>query len=83
MSTYPGSMNITIAIDDDLLERARKLARRRGTSLQELIREQLRLLAGERSGADAARELLDLMESHGGRSGGRTWRRDDAYSGRV
>lgn len=76
-------MNVTIAVDDDLLERARQLARRRGVSLQELVREQLRLLAGERSGADAARELLDLMQRHGGRSGGRSWSREDIYADRV
>lgn len=83
--TYHVFMNVTISVDDDLLERARQLARRRGVSLQELIREQLRLLAGERSGADTARELLDLMQEHGGRSGGggRTWRREDAYETRV
>lgn len=76
-------MNLTISIDDDLLERTRSLARRRGMSLQELIREQLRLLAGTRSGAEAAQELLALMEEHGGRSGGRPWRREDLYEGRV
>lgn len=72
-------MNVTISVEDDLLERARELARRRRISLQELIRDQLRLLVRERSGADAASELLDLMERHGGHSGGRRWRRDDAY----
>jgi predicted transcriptional regulator len=76
-------MNLTIAVDDDLLERARALARKRQTSLQELIREQLRLLTGERSGEDAARELLDLMNERGGRSGGRRWSREDAYEGRL
>lgn len=83
VSAYPVRMNVTISIDDELLERARRLARQRGTSLQELIRDQLRLLAGERSGADAGRELLDLMEKHGGHSGGRQVRREDAYAGRV
>lgn len=83
MSTYHVPMNVTIAVEDDLLERARHLARRRGISLQELIRDQLRLLAGERSGADTARELLDLMAAHGGHSGGRKWRREDAYPGRL
>lgn len=81
--TYPVFMNVTISVDDDLLERARSLARRRGISLQELVREQLRMLAGARSGEDAARELLDLMESHGGRSRGHGWRREDAYAGRL
>lgn len=76
-------MNVTISVDDDLLERARELARRRGISLQELIRDNLRLLAGERTGADAAHELLGLMESYGGHSGGRKWSREDAYEGRA
>ena len=83
MSTYHVCMNVTIAVEDDLLQRVRTLARRRGTSLQELVREQLRLLAGERSGADAARELLQLMETHGGHSGGQAWRREDAYQVRL
>jgi len=76
-------MNVTISVEDDLLERARTLARNRGISLQELIREQLRLLAGERTGADAAAELLDLMEARGGHSGGQRPRREDAYEGRT
>jgi hypothetical protein len=83
VSTYHVSMNVTISVEDQLLERARELARRRGLSLQELIREQLRLVAGVRSGADAARELLDLMATRGGHSGGRRWRREDAYAGRL
>jgi Ribbon-helix-helix protein, copG family len=76
-------MNVTISVEDELLERARNLARQRGVSLQELIRDQLRLLAGERSGADAARELRELMASHGGHSGGQRWHREDAYEGRI
>ena len=76
-------MNVTISVDDELLERARDLARRRGISLQELIRDQLRLLAGARPGSDTAHELLELMDHHGGHSGGRPWRREDAYRGRL
>lgn len=83
VSAYPVLMNVTISIDDELLERARRLARQRGTSLQELIRDQLRLLAGKRSGAAAGRELLELMEKHPGHSGGRKVHREDAYAGRV
>ena len=76
-------MNLTIAVDDDLLERARALARRRGMSLQELLREYLSTLVGERSGADVAQELLELMATHGGHSGGHRWSREDAYEGRL
>ena len=80
--TYRVCVKLTISLDDEHAERARRLARRRGTSLQELIREQLERIAGERRGADAGRELLDLMDRHGGRSGG-PWRREDAYAGRL
>jgi hypothetical protein len=59
------------------------MARRRGTSLQELLREQLRALVGETSPQEVARELLDLMERRGGNSRGRRIRRDDAYEGRA
>ena len=76
-------MNLTISVDDEVLERARELARRRGISLQELIREQLRLLAGRRSGAEVAEELLDMMEARGGRSGGRRLHREEAYEDRM
>lgn len=83
VSTYTVFMNVTISVDDELLERTRALARRRGVSLQELVREQLRLLAGERTGAQVADELLDLMEAQGGHSGGRKVRREEAYAGRA
>ncbi len=83
VSTYTVLMNVTISVDDELLERTRALARRRGVSLQELVREQLRLLAGERTGAEVAEELLDLMEARGGHSGGRKVRREEAYEGRT
>lgn len=76
-------MDVTIAIDDALLARALDLARRRGITFEELIERQLRALVGERGGAEVARELLDLMETGGGRSGGRRWRREDAYAGRT
>lgn len=83
VSGYAVFVNVTISVDDDLLERTRALARRRGVSLQELVREQLRLLAGERPGAEVAEELLDLMEARGGHSGDRKVRREEAYEGRA
>jgi hypothetical protein len=72
-------MNLTISVDDALLERARQLAGRRGTSVQELLRAYLEALVGGPSGEAAATELLELMESHGGRSAGRRIHREDAY----
>ena len=81
--TYPVCMNLTITVDDELLLRARALARRRGVSLQEMLREYLRTLVGESSGKEAAAELLELLTRHGGHSGGRSFRREDAYEGRL
>ena len=76
-------MNLTISISDQLLERARELARRRGVSLQQLLREYLETLVGDTPAETVADELLDLMETHGGRSGGRRFTRADAYEGRL
>lgn len=81
--TYPVFMNLTISIEDSILEEARKLARRRGTSVQELLRAHLETLVGRASTEAAARELLELMETHGGRSGGRRIAREEAYEGRL
>ena len=75
-------MNLTIAIDDELLARAREVASRRGVSLQQLIREHLEVMAGERSGSELAQELFALMDETPGRSGGRRFRRDEAYEER-
>jgi len=76
-------VNLTISVDDELLRRTRDLARRRGVSLQDLLRDYLRSLAGEESGEVVAEELLDLMDRHGGHSGGRRIGRAAAYDGRV
>ena len=76
-------MNLTIALDDELLRKARAVAARRGVSLQALIRAHLRSLVGAVPRSEAAEELLDLMEREGGRSGGRRIGRDEAYEERL
>jgi len=75
--------NITLSAPQQLLDKARQVARRQGTSLNELVRRHLRALVGDGEEADAAAELLTLMRKNGGRSGGRRWRRADAYEGRL
>jgi len=75
--------NLTISVDGDLLQRARALARRQGTSLNALLRGYLETLVGEQPGEAVADELLMLMDEHGGRSGGRKIRRDELYEDRV
>ena len=76
-------MNITLSIDEALVTKAREVARREGTTLNDLIRRHLETVAGQRSGADVAKELRRLWTKHPGHSGGRKITRDDAYEGRA
>ena len=82
--TYDVPMrNITLSVDDQLLEQARRAADRRGKSLNALIREYLEELAGARRGADAAERLQALWAEGRGNSGGQKISRDTLYEGRV
>ncbi len=76
-------MNLTISIEEQVVERAREVAKSQGTSLQGLIRRYLETLGGTSSGEEVAETLLDLMKSNGGHSKGARIRREDAYEGRL
>ncbi len=77
--TYPVFMNLTLSVDDGLVERAREVARQQGKSLNAVIREFLERLAGMQGGAASADELLALMCKQGGHSRGKKISREDAY----
>lgn len=83
MRTYYVLMNLTLSVDDRLVERAREVARQQGTSLNALIRQYIETLAGRRSGEELVRELDRLWSEGSGRSGGERIRREDAYAGRL
>lgn len=76
-------MNLTLSIDEALLERARAVAAGRGKSLNQLVRDLLQAETGMHDGEARARTLDELWASSTGRSGGVRIRRDDAYTGRV
>lgn len=74
--------NITLAIDEDLLDKVRVLAAMRRTSVNELVRNYLARLVEEEKAKDEAREeLLKLMDESEGDMG--DWRpsREETYSG--
>jgi plasmid stability protein len=72
--------NLTIAVDDELLKRARLRATEQGTSVNAVVRDYLEQYAGARSAQEQALEkLLAMSERAKSRRGRRTWRRDDLY----
>ena len=74
--------NITLAIDEDLLDKARVLAAMKRTSVNELVREYLKKLVEQETQFDeVTEELLRLSRESTARLG--DWRpsREDTYSG--
>lgn len=72
--------NLTLAIEDEVLESARKLARERGTTLNQLVRDHLAdLVAREGRRRAAAERLKRAMREELVEVGPRTWTRDDLY----
>ena len=80
---YHVLMNLTVSIDDEVLKRARELARKRGMSLQQLLREYLESLVGGPPGEHLAERLFAIMDESPGRSGGLRIRREEAHEGRA
>ncbi|KDP93394.1 hypothetical protein ER13_01775 [Brevundimonas sp. EAKA] len=76
--------NLTLAIDDDLLDKVRVLAAMKRTSVNEMVRGFLTRLVEQETSKDEAREaLLKLIDESEGR-GGEGWRpltREETYSG--
>jgi hypothetical protein len=75
-------MNLTLALDEELVARAREVARKQGTSLNEMVRGYLESVAGRRHASAVLDELKRSWSKHPGRSGGRKIARDEAYEGR-
>ena len=72
--------NLTIAIDDDLLKRARLRAVELGSSINALVREYLEAFADSRGAREEAlRSLQALADQAESGSGGRRIRRDELY----
>ena len=74
--------NLTLAIDDDLLDKVRVLAAMKRTSVNEMVRGFLtRLVEQEVEHDEATQELLKLIDVSEGDMGDWRPRREDAYSG--
>ena len=73
--------NLTIAVDDGVLRRARKRAIDQGTSVNAVVATFLDQYAGPDGAAAALAGFLELAASVDASSGdsGRTWTREDLY----
>jgi hypothetical protein len=70
--------NVTISLDEELLQSGRRYAEKNQTSLNGLIRKLLEETVAANS-ADWVEACFELMDRAGGDSGGRTWCREDLY----
>lgn len=72
-------MNLTLSIDERLVEDARKVARARGTSLNQMIRAELERITATRTGEELLAELELGWRQAGAQSGGWKWNREELY----
>lgn len=80
-------VNITLAVEETTVERAREVARQQGTSLNALIREYIELLANQSTGDDLLREFEELWAETdrlpGGSPRGYKFNREEIYEERL
>jgi hypothetical protein len=77
--------NITLSVDETVVEQVRVYAAKRKTTVNRLVRDYLQQLARTEDKTGTARDrLLKLVDESPGRMGpGWKWNREDAYEGRV
>jgi hypothetical protein len=75
-------MNITLSVDDRLIAKARRLARERGTSVNQLVREYLEQLVRPRPPQDFGKELRRLTQLGETKAAGWVFDRDELHERR-
>lgn len=74
------SKNITLSIDETVLEEARIYAAKRNTSVNGLVRDFLESIAKQEDRTERARrKLRELIDRSTLEVGDVTWKRDDLY----
>ena len=78
-------MNLTLAVDEDTVERARHVAHQQGTSLNALLRAYIERLAGKPSETEIAARLSAHWETDppGRSAAGWRFNRDELYEERL
>jgi hypothetical protein len=73
-------MNLTLSVDEQIVQRARAAAEAMGKSLNQLVREYLGSLAAGDDAELDIEEVRELSEESGGRSGGWKFDRDQLHA---
>jgi hypothetical protein len=78
--TYPVFMNVTLSIEDETVERVRRLAQQRGTSLNQMVRDYLATLVQGPEAAQTVAELEAAWDTSPARpEPGMRWSRDEIH----
>jgi hypothetical protein len=75
-------MNVTLSLDDEVVQKARKRAEAMGTSVNQLIREYLEQFAGKSDPAADVQEFRRLSRISGGNSRGWKFNREEVHERR-
>jgi hypothetical protein len=72
--------NITLSIEEDVLQEARKIAAERGTTVNAIVRASLtELVRQKKRTRDALKRVRELAEEGGMELRKRSWSRDDLH----
>jgi hypothetical protein len=77
--TYYGAMNLTLSVDDEIVHLARKRAEALGTSVNQLVRDYLKQVAGKSDDEALAEEFVKLSLEAKGNSNGWKFNRDEIH----
>ena len=72
-------MNVTVSVNSEVFEKARKRAEAMGTSINQLVREYLEQVAGETDVEADAKEFEQLSRSSQNNSHGWRFNRDELH----
>jgi hypothetical protein len=72
--------NITLSIEDDVLQEARKIAAERGTTVNAIVRASLaELVRQKKRTRNALKRMRELAAKGGMEFGKKSWSRDDLH----
>jgi hypothetical protein len=75
-------MNLTLSVDDEVVEQARRRAEAMGKSVNQLVREYLERLAGNSDVDAAIAEFRELTRNANGNSHGWKFNREEVHERR-